>query len=40
MDTESFVVRDRFKVPNAENAWAAIWIAAGSAGDEGMIRFL
>lgn len=31
MSTESFIawMRDRFKMPNAENAWAAIRIAAG-----------
>jgi len=33
MGTESFVawMRDRFKLPNAENAWAAIRIAAGGS---------
>ena len=32
MGTESFItwMRDRFKMPNAENAWAAIRIAAGN----------
>jgi len=31
MGTESFItwMRDRFRMPNAENAWAAIRIAAG-----------
>jgi hypothetical protein len=33
MGTESFIawMRDRFKMPNAENAWAAIRIAAGGS---------
>jgi hypothetical protein len=32
MGTESFItwMRDRFRMPNAENAWAAIRIAAGN----------
>jgi hypothetical protein len=32
MGTESFVtwMRDRFRMPNAENAWAAIRVAAGN----------
>jgi hypothetical protein len=31
MGTESFIIwmRDRFRMPNSENAWAAIRIAAG-----------
>ncbi len=32
MGTESFItwMHDRFRMPNAENAWAAIRIAAGN----------
>jgi hypothetical protein len=44
MGTESFItwMRDRFRMPNAENAWAAIRIAAGNNVPERgrMTRFM